>query len=388
MSLGIAAAVVGGTALVGSIYSADKAASASKAGARAAERSAQLQAEIANREIDLAEKQYTDQQALLAEYSPLLKDLIGKSVTAQDKATQQSDSAWADYTATWRPVEQKLAADSLAYASPGRQAQEAQRAASGVAQTFDQARADTRQALQSAGADATTIASLEAAGRLEEAKAKAGASDNARRDVEKAGLAYVDNAARFGRNMTSTGIATAQLAGASGGQAQGGYGALSAATAQPAAQAGALYGQAAKTAGASGYMSLAAADARSNAYQQQGAVFGDLMGSAAQIYGMFGTSSEKTKKVGKKVDGRKASDAVERTPSKEWSYKPGLGDGNTKPRMGPMAEGLREATGGVVSDGKMVDFIAMSGLHHAAIGDNSKRLRRIEKQLGLADAEV
>lgn len=363
-------------------------------------KAAEANSEIAGRMQDLAERQYTDQKALLDQYSPLLKDLIGKSVTAQDKATQQSDSAWADYTATWRPVEQKLAADSLAYASPERQAQEAQRAASGVAQTFDQARADTRQALQSAGADATTIASLEAAGRLEEAKAKAGASDNARRDVEKAGLAYVDNAARFGRNMTSTGIATAQLAGQSGGQAQGGYGALSAATATPANSAGGLYSGAVGANSAAGNLYLGQYRAQADAAAQQNGIFGDVLGAGAGLLGMstnaagasglgmFGISSEKAKKVGKKVDGRKASDAVERTPSKEWSYKPGLGDGNTKPRMGPMAEGLRDATGGVVSDGKMVDFIAMSGMHHAAIGDNSKRLRRIEKQLGLADAEA
>lgn len=389
MSLGIAAAVVGGAGLIGSIYTADKAAGAAKAGSRAAREQAQMQADIANRELDLAETQYADQKALLDEYSPLLKDLISKSVVAQDKATQQSDDAWASYNETWRPVEQKLAKDSLEWASPARQEQEAQRAGAAVTSTFDQARADTRQALQSAGMDASTIATLEAAGRLEEAKAKGGAMDTARRDTEKAGLAYLDNAAKFGRNMPSTGIATAQLAGQQGQAVQGNYGSLTAATAMPAQTAGTLYGQAARTAGSAGNLFMNSGQMLSNAYTQQGQVFQDVMGAASGAYGMFGGknfgSSEKTKHVGPKVKGKDAEKAVEKSPSKHWRYKNGEGDGNTKDRMGPTAEALHKAAP-AVSDGRRVDGIAMLGLHHAAIGSQTKRLAKIEKKLGLSDS--
>lgn len=392
MSLGIAAAVIGGAGLVGSIYTADKAAGAAKAGSRAAREQAQMQSDIANRELDLAVTQYADQKALLEEYSPLLKDLLSKSVIAQDKATAQSDSAWADYNATWKPVEQKLAADSLAWASPGRQEQEAQRAGAGVAESFGNAREETRRALVASGADATTLASLEAAGRLEEAKASAGAKDTARRDVEKTGLAYLDNAAKFGRNMPSTGIATAQLAGQSGQAAQGGYSGLAAATAMPAQQASSLYGQAASTAGQAGKLYLGSGALLSDAYTQQGQVFQDVMGAAMKGYGMFGSggfsSSKRVKDVGYEVDGGLAALSIEKSPAVRWTYKPGMGDGSTQPRLGPTAESLRDATGGVVSDGTKVDAISMLGLHHAGLGDLSKRMRKIERQLGLADAEV
>ena len=51
--------------------------------------------------------------------------------------------------------------------------------------------------------------------------------------------------------------------------------------------------------------------------------------------------------------------------------------------MGPTAESLRDTAGPAVSDGKRVDAIGMLGLHHAAIGDQGKRIERIEQQLGL-----
>ena len=95
--------------------------------------------------------------------------------------------------------------------------------------------------------------------------------------------------------------------------------------------------------------------------------------------GLFG-SSTKLKHMGKKIDGKAASDAVSKSPAKEWSYKPGLGDGNTKKRMGPTAESLHKVAPSV-SDGTKVDGIAMLGLHHASIGNHADRLKKLEKML-------
>ena len=65
----------------------------------------------------------------------------------------------------------------------------------------------------------------------------------------------------------------------------------------------------------------------------------------------------------------------------------GLGDGSRAQRMGPMAEDLkREAPG--VSDGKTVDPISQLGLHHAAIGNLNKRIRKLEKQAAGSLAEA
>lgn len=341
--------------------------------------------ELGNRQQDLAEKQYADQQELFKSFEPMLKEQISKSLVAQDKSTAQSDDAWADYNKTWKPVEQKLAADSLDYATPGRQEAEAARAASDTKGAFDQAAVQSRRSLEMAGASPEKIAALEAAGRLQEAKAVGGAESVARRDVESKGMAYLDNAARFGRSMPSTGIATAGLAGSQGAQAQGGYGGLSAASSAPAQSASSLFGAANSAYGTAGNTAIGSGGLQIAANKQANDTMFDFAGAGLQGYGMF-ASSRKLKRVGKKVDGRAASDAIKATPSKEWSYKAGEGDGNVKARMGPIAEEL-SAVSPMVSDGMQVDGISMLGLHHSAIGDQASRIDKLERRLSLADAK-
>lgn len=390
---------------------------------------------IAGRMQDMAERQYGDQQALFKEYSPLLRDMLQKSVVAQDKSTQQSDSAWADYNATWKPVEQKLAAESLAFGSPGRLEQEAQRAGGAVRTQVDQALRQNEVGLQMAGASPEKIAALQAAGRVSGAKAIGGAEYAGRKAQETAAMGMLDNAARFGRNMTSTGLETARLAGAQTQQVQGGVSGLQGAAGVGAQQAGSLFSGAVGANTAAGNMYLQQYNAQAQADAASKGVFGDLLGAGAGLLGMSKTaggasglgmflSSKKLKHMGKKVDGHDAEEAVEQSqghnaseeraegkkghnareeaaemrnghnaaeeaveqsPARRWAYKPGLGDGSTKRRMGPTAESLAAAAP-EVSDGRQVDGIAMLGLHHAAIGSQSKRLKRIEKKLGLADA--
>lgn len=381
--LGTAAAIGLGASAVKGISDSAK---AGKAQAKAAGQMADASAEIADRQQTLAEEQYRDQKALLDEFRPMLKEQLAKSNQAQDLSTQRSNEAWADYTTTWRPVEQRLAQASLDWASPGRAEQEAARAAGDATTQFDRAQQESTRALTMAGASQEKIAALEAAGRLTAAKGVAGAASTARRDTEKAGLAYLDNAARFGRNMTSTGIATAQLAGQQGAQTQAGYGALQAATAAPASATSGLLSAANSAYGTAGNLQLGAGQLAMQSQQMTNGLFGDMLGAGLKAYGMgmFG-SSKKLKDVDGVYEPEDASEAVEHSPSMRWSYKPGLGDGNTKRRIGPTAESLA-AVAPEVSDGDEVDGIAMLGLHHAAIGGHGKRLKRIEKKLGLADA--
>lgn len=201
---------------------------------------AEKNADIAGRAQTLAETQYADQMKLWNEWSPMLKEQLQKSITAQDASTARSDQQWQDYTKTWQPVEKQLAEKSLAFASPERANQEAATAQAGVAQQYDAARTSSREDMIRAGLDPSAITSLEASGRLLEAKDKAGAANTARRTVESQGLAYLDNAARFGRNMTSTGLAAAGLANQQGSSVQSGYGNL--VQAQAAPTAGAIQG--------------------------------------------------------------------------------------------------------------------------------------------------
>lgn len=202
---------------------------------------AQRNAAIAGRQQDLAEKQYADQMALFNEFKPMLVQQMQTAITEQGKSTARADDQWNNYLTTFRPAEQALVQKAMEYDTPGRREQAAQEAAGGVAGQYDTARASSREDMIRAGLDPSAMASMEASGRLIEAKDKAGAANTARRTVESQGLAYLDNAARFGRNMTSTGLAAAGLAGQQGAQAQQGYGTLANASAAPAAAAAPLF---------------------------------------------------------------------------------------------------------------------------------------------------
>ena len=341
---------------------------------------------IAERQQGLAEKTYADSQALFNEFKPFLVEQMKTSASEQQKSIGRSDDQWNSYLTTYRPIEQQMAEKSLNWASDSRMKSEAERAGSEVTGEFDRARTTTTRNLSMAGASPEKIAALEAASRLQEAQAVGGAQGNARRAVEKEGMAYLDNVARFGRGMPSTGLAAAGLAGAQGQQANTGYRTLADATIQPAAAANPLFNSAVNSNGSAGDLFGGAAklDYQSELNNWQigmGAITG--LNRAIQ-------SSKTLKDVGDDVKG--AGDKVERSGAKHWAYKKGLGDGSTKPRMGPMAEDLhREAP--EVSNGQELDPIAMHGLHHAAIGDHNRELRSLKKEvkslkrrLTLADA--
>ena len=251
---------------------------------------AQSNAAIADRQQTLAEKQYADQMALFNEWKPMLTQQLQSSITAQQASTARSDQQWADYLATWQPVEKQLATQSLNYATPGRQEQAASEAASGVAGQYDAARASSREDMIRAGLDPTSIATMEASGRLNEAKDKAGAANSARRTVESQGLAYLDNAARFGRNMTSTGLAAAGLAGQQGGQVQSGYSSLVNATGAPAASASPLFQSAVSANNSSGslYGNAAGLDAEGSINNSN--YWLGTLGGIGKLYGMYGKS--------------------------------------------------------------------------------------------------
>jgi hypothetical protein len=335
---------------------------------------ARANAGIADRQQGLAEKQYADSLALFNEFKPFLVQQMQTSASEQQKSIQRSDDQWNSYLTTYRPIEQQMAEKSANWASEPRMRAEAERAGAEVQGQFDRARTTTSRNLSMAGASPEKIAALEAAGRLEEAKAVGGAQGETRRAVEKEGMAYLDNVARFGRGMPSTGLAAAGLAGSQGQQATGGYGTLANAQTMPAASASPLFNSAVSANSSAGNLSGAASNM---AYEGALDQWGIDMGTFKGLSRLFG-SSKKIKTVGGDV--KAAGDKVERSGAKHWAYNDGQGDGNTKPRMGPIAEDLqREAP--EVSNGRQVDAISMLGLHHAGIGEHNKAIRELKREV-------
>ena len=343
----------------------------------------------AERQQQLAEQSYAKQSSLADEFMPMFRSQIEQSNKDAATSRDRGDQQWASYTNNFQPLENKMASTALGYDTSGRREQEAQTAVSDVATRFGLARDDRNRNMASMNIDPSSgrAMAMDNAAGIEQAKAEAGGANAARRNVEMTGLNLVDNAAKFGRNMPGTSLQTAALASQQTGQASGQVGGLSSMVAQPGQVASAGLGQASNTYGNANAGYMAQFNSQSQAANQKNSMFGDLLGAGLKAGAMFAIpSSRKLKRVGAKVDGRKASDAVEKSPSKSWAYKPGLGDGNTKDRQGPIAEELH-AVAPDVSNGKEIDGIALFGLHHAAIGNQASRLRDIEKKLGLSEAK-
>lgn len=178
-------------------------------------------AEIAKEQLTLAKEQNADNKARQAEFDPIFKELIQSSVAAQKTANEQSASQWQSYKDTWQPLEKKLADTAANFDTPQRRQAEADAAAAEVGVQYDQQEKALNRDIGRAGLTLSggKALALKAGAGMDVAKATAGATSQARRQVEQAGISLVDNAARFGRNMTSTGIETARLALSAGGQA-------------------------------------------------------------------------------------------------------------------------------------------------------------------------
>ena len=340
---------------------------------------------IAGRQVDLAEEQYADSKKLSEEFAPLFKTAIEQSITDANTSRERGDAQWESYTKNFAPLEAKMAQTAANYDTKGRRTAAAQEAVGDVATRFQLARDERNRVLSSVNAGSGKALAFDNAARIEQAKAEAGGANKARKDVEMTGLSLVDNAAKFGRNMPSTGIQTAALSSQQTNQATNQVGGLQNLAAAPAqGLQGGLSGAVGSYGAANaGYMQDFSG--RMRASEAQAGFMGDLIGAGAGAAGMI-FSSKRFKHMGGKVDGRRASKAVEDSPSQEWQYRPGLGDGDTKRRIGPTAEDLA-AVAPEVSDGTKLDTIAMMGLHHAAIGDTSSRIARIERAMGLSDAE-
>lgn len=178
---------------------------------------AQSQLTLGREQMALAREESAAARTRQAEFDPLYKDLINQAMESSRTADQRSAEEWDRYTTTFRPVEDKMVQDATSYDSAGRRDDAASAAAADVGLRFDQAKQAREADIRRGGG--TSTGGLDS-GYIEQAKATAGASQQARRAVEATGLQLVDNAARFGRGLTSTGL-QAQGLGLQAGQAAG-----------------------------------------------------------------------------------------------------------------------------------------------------------------------
>lgn len=329
-------------------------------------------ASIAERQQQLAELQYADQRALMEQYAPLLRQQFEQTLADQRTTSQRADQQWQSYLTNFQPLETRMASTAAGYDTPERRAAAARDAGVAVSDRFAAARDS-----QAAGLSAAGIApgsgkalALDAASRIEEAKAVAGASTGARRDIENTGIGLVSDAARFGRNLPSTGLQATQVAGQQGAQAGNQYTGLVSATGNPYQLAAPLLNYAVGANQSSGSLGLGQTQGQQNQWQNRAGLIGDVLGAGLTAWGYF--SSEKLKDMGPEVTD--ALKAVKASPAKHWRYKAG---GTAE--MGPTAEAFAEATG--LGDGTKISIPSHLGLHHAAISELADSMEGLAREV-------
>ena len=323
----------------------------------------------------LGRDQFDAQQALLAKFTPLYEDQIRLSQEAQAKNTARSDAQWQQYTDTFKPLEEKMAATVAGYDTQERRDKAAADAMAGVTGTFDQARQGLTESLnqQGIGSSSGKGLALRNAMGIEEAKAKAGAGSSAIRNVESTGLSLLGSATNFGRGLTNTGLQTGQAAQSNGNNATGQVSGLSGMT-------GAGFGAAMQGYGTGINGLVSNYQAQADASRSQNGIFGDMMGAGMGIAGMFMKSSKGSKDSGAKVDGKKALKGLAALDVDEWTYKPGQGDGGD--HVGPYAEDVnREFGDGAAPGGKMINMVEMSETNAKALRELSTQVAWLKKEL-------
>jgi hypothetical protein len=201
--------------------------------AAASERSAELSYAMGQDQLAWAKEQY-------AMDSEVIDRVVSDSLNRAQANDAAAASDRARYEATYQPLEDELVRDAQLYSTPSRQEYESGRAMASVAEQFELARQNATRNLEAYGVDpsSTRYAALDLGSRVQEAAAKAGASNQARMATEAMGRAMRSEAINVGRGypgqiagtyatalQSGNSAANAQLAGTASGASTMGTGA-------------------------------------------------------------------------------------------------------------------------------------------------------------------
>lgn len=162
--------------------------------AQAAQKQADQSYKIAKEQLDWAREKYASDMEIADTVinAALERQKVNDANAAKDRAR---------YEQVYQPLEDKLAAEALDYASPERAELNAARAQAGVAQQFDASRKRALQNLQGFGVDPSSLryAALDRGANVQQAAAEAAAGNQSREQTEAIGRALRSEAINVGR---------------------------------------------------------------------------------------------------------------------------------------------------------------------------------------------
>lgn len=342
------------------------------------------QAEMSAEQLEFAKKIYGDSAPDRADASQRARTTSDLQMEAARKQMALTDD-YADYNKnTFRPIEQGIVADAVAYDTPQRREAEAAKSVATVEQSLATQQGITSRNLERAGVQPGSgrAIAVQSAFDLNAASMKAGAANTARAQVETIGAARKADAANLGRNLASSQATSAGIALNQGNSAVA-NGQVPLSVAQGGA-AGMNSGFAGAQQGLSGAASTYGTIGNINA---KAAASGDAMwGALGQVGGAMLVSSDVNKKQDiDPVDPAQALASVEDTPVSNWAYKQGVVPGEDGAKhTGPMAQDVQRTMGDKVAPkGKKIDLISMNGITMAAVQGLSQKVDRIMASQGI-----
>lgn len=226
-----------GAAVVGSVYTANKAAGAQKDATKAQSKAADESNALSKERFDWEKKVYEqDTRPMQLEDQALKKKVIDAQLAQSEKQAQFADEQNEYYEQTFKPVEQQMVKDASEYDSSANINKRSGMAAANVNQQFSNAAAQQSRLMGRYGLSSSGAFKNQA---RDQALATVGAQNGAAFDTMDKAISLRAGAANFGRNMPNT--AASYYAGStnSGNSAS-------------AASTGALSNQMASTSGMSG----------------------------------------------------------------------------------------------------------------------------------------
>jgi hypothetical protein len=191
---------------------------------------AKSNSDIAADQLALGKEQLAWERERAEKQDPLVQKIVDQQMRIGDSNEDRASAQWDIYQDLFHPVEQKMVEDANSFDSEERKSRMAAEAGADVTRSYDGALASNQRGMERMGINPNSgrFQGLNNEMNLSRAKDMAGGMNLARRNTELSGMAMREGVAKFGRNMTSTGLA-ADSAALNGGNAATGTMAQSAA---------------------------------------------------------------------------------------------------------------------------------------------------------------
>lgn len=335
------------------------------------------QVNLSKEQLDFVKQIYGDGAGDRAAASTRAAAVSDAQLAEMNRQTAEAQDNSAYQKGTYRPIEQKIAADAMGYDTPERRAAAAQQANADVEMSLAGQQASANRALQASGGQPGSgkQLALQGAMNLGAAKLKAGAANSARQQVETIGAAKLSDAANLGRNIASSQATSAGLALSSGNSAVN-----NAQVPLSVANNGAALMNSGFNGAQSGLSSANSTYNSINNAQSQAGNNDALWGTLGQIGSAYAFSDKNMKNSRKPVDTKRSLAAVRKTPVESWKYnKNSAANDGGKTHVGPMAQAVRRSLGDAVAPGgKKIDLVSMNGHLTAAVQQLDKEVMTLK----------